>query len=206
MKRTLMIVALLTGAASARASAQSTARVGEVEKLVHYEISAGASQSGARANEPHSQRVVSFGVRWDRTGSGGIRLMVHGVDRSTTEYLYGYVSSSTYHLDTVHTRERAVAVLLATDATHRLFKDLVGSVSFGAGAIPFAHGTRTGVSQSLPFSSNYSTTQAGVVFTAGVLLRYRWLFVEKSAYLPLGANQALRGRREYFPWSAGVRF
>jgi hypothetical protein len=205
MKKRMLLVAALAMATSA--GAQSTAGLGKVEKARQYEISFGA----ALTDDPdtRSERIGALGVRWDRNGSGGIRLMVHGMQRRTIALYDSYSSFPVSHTqtDTLRTTERTVAVTLSADAVYRILGDLVGVVSAGAGVMPYAHGTRTGASAATAdYLGNYSVSKPGFIASGGLMLRYRWIFIEQGVHFTSGAGNALRAGGEYLPISVGLRF
>jgi hypothetical protein len=207
MKRTLLIAAAL--AVSTSAHAQSTAVLGRVEKSRQYEISFGAAPTDDY--DARSERIAALGVRWDRNGTGGLRLLVHGMQRRSVMYFDSYTSSyyppSSTQTDTVRTTERTIAVTLSGEVVYRLMGDLVGSISAGAGVMPYANATRRrSTAASSDYLGNYSVTRVGFLATGGLMLRYRWVFVEQGAHVTFGAGNALRMGSEYFPISVGLRF
>jgi hypothetical protein len=191
------------------ALAQSTSRVGQAENPLRLEVSAGYDRTANRyLGDPSTVVSGAVAVRWSSPATWvGIRGTVYGIQRRS-HYVAQY---STTESDAVESEDRVLALTVAADASFRIWRDLTIAPSVGAGFSPYAHGTQsathTGTPSAVPNSyNNYSRTENGAIWTAGVALRYRHLVIEKQIVALLGATYAVSQNREYYPLSIGFRF
>ena len=189
---------------AASADAQSTSNVGRVERPFRVEASGGVdwARNGDYFGDNSLVRSAEVAVRWDKSGWGGIRGTVHGIQRDL-HFRNPYSNSGS---DSTRRQDRVIALTLSTDLSWRVWRDLTIAPSAGAGIAPYAHG-ESSTSRANPYTGeNYSVTESGTIWTLGLALRYRWLVVEKHAIGLLGARNAVISGREYYPLTIGARF
>ena len=192
------------------AQAQSTSRVGEREKPMHLELSAGFDHTVSNSNfygEPGTVLAGAVAARW-APGDWGVRATVFGTQRRSTKV----TQYSALENDSVESEDRALAFTVSADASFRIWRDLTIAPSLGVGFSPYAHGqhtvtrTRTTPSTAPPGFENSSRTGSGALWMAGLALRYRHLVIEKQAIEMPGAQEVLAQGREYYPLYVGLRF
>ncbi len=202
-----MAIAAL-GVCASGVQAQSTTRLGHVERPLRVEVSGGMNREHAYRSRSEIVTSAAVAVRYAPSSSVGIRATVHGI-RRRAESLY-YLGG--IDRDSVETDDRVFALTLDTDASWRIWRDLTLSPSVGAGFTPYAHGTHSTIRiRATPDLTpldygNYSRSDVGVIWTLGLALRYRHLVLEKKAIGLLGAESAVEHGREYYPWTIGFRF
>ena len=200
--RTLAVLATLL--AFAPANAQSTTNVGHYERPIQADLSLGtdfAESQNVYCCNSGPFRMLSAGVRWRPVDDGGFRLGFLTASRNTEVTYY----TANNQEDRAQVRERIIAATLSADYFLRVIGDLGASVSVGVGVAPRVQG-RLDRSAQNTYPVPYNTTEAGMLYTGSVGLRYRWIFVEQHLIILSGANSAIRENREFFPVSVGVRF
>jgi hypothetical protein len=187
--------------------AQSTSRVGEAARPLRVEVSVGLDRQRDYFGSPGTVTSAAVAVRWTPSTLGGLRATVHGI-RRYDEYVMSYGADR----DSVESEDRLLAFTLSTDLSIRIWRDLTLAPSVGAGFTPWVHGRMSTIRvRALPDNTpndygNYSRSDVGVIWTTGLALRYRHLVIEKQAIGLLGAENAVRFGREYYPWTIGYRF
>lgn len=194
------------------AQAQSTTRVGQLEQPVRLELSAGYDDSRGTYGSHGDPGTVVMGavaMRWSPiTGWPGIRGTVAGIRRHSRDVTRYSASDS----GATEREDRVLALTVSTDLSFRIWRDLTIGPSLGVGFSPYAHGEQTAThsgatSGTVPNSfENYARTEHGVIWSAGVAVRYRHLVIEKQVIGLLGAENAVTQGREYYPLSVGFRF
>lgn len=195
-------VAALLAAAPA-AHAQSTDRLDPVTRPLRLEVSLGIEAvplpfPGAAPGGTGG--TVLAGVvapRWQGDGPAGIRASAWWIQRRMESR-------------DAASRDRLIAFTLSGDVALRVWRRVTVAPSLGLGMVPSARAVRT-VSRSSAgapgtTAARLSQTGSGTMWTAGLAVRAGRLVVEQHLLGLLGAEEAIREHREYYPITIGWRF
>lgn len=196
--------------AAAAGRAQSTSTLGRAERAVSYEIAVGGNSSligSGYGEQTGALRALRVSQRRDITGPMDVSIdgwIVQRRPSAESDFLSSRFSAGRYQkLET----SWLVAGVASASLPLRLPLDLVVDPKIGLGVAPVAYGRwRDQPTSGEPTSNGTSsTTSRGIVFTAGLSLRWHHIMLEQHFVQVTGADAAL-GNGENAPLMIGWRF
>jgi hypothetical protein len=206
---------LLFFAGATLAHAQSTSTLGQAEARTSYQIALGGSSSligSGYGAQTGALRALSVSQRREIEGWMDLRFDAWAIQRrpsadASVSYLNARYDGQTGHYQRLNSSWVLAGIVAASFPVH-LPLDLIIDPTLGLGVVPVASGRwidvadATGASSSAGASSTYSQ---GIVFTAGVSMRWHHVFVAQHVIQVMGADTSILNG-ENAPLMIGWRF
>lgn len=206
---------LFVFAGATLAYGQSTSTLGQAEPRISYQIALGGKSSligSGYGAQTGALRALSASLRREIEGPMDLRFDAWVIERrpsadASVSYLNARYDGQTGHYQRLNS-SRLLAGIVAGSLPVRLPLDLIIDPTLGLGVVPVAIGRwidvagATGASSSGGASSTYSQ---GIVFTAGVSMRWHHLIVAQHVIQVMGADASILNG-ENAPLMIGWRF